>query len=715
MAITTMFVLVASAHAQTVPQLYEQMNEASEQKNYAKLVEVCKVYFAKKKNILSWDYLRGAQAAAQAGQVDLAFVWLDKMLESGWRNAEMLEKDESFKSIRRDMRWTGVLERTRAALEAARVSLDPERAGVSASLSLAIIDGAMADPKIDAKALYTKLTQWSGFSQPQKTSRWLRFENSISDTLIAPYFVYIPSHYDATKPTGMLVYLRGGIGSPEFPSENDPDYLVENPLLSYCEENNLIEIFPQGSSKVFWTHSVGMQNIQDQIKSVRQKFYVDDDRVFLTGFSNGGSGVYAFALNNPSPFAALYSINGQLSETICLSNLTNRPLFTLASEKDDYSDVGKIRNLNTLAVKLNAPWRVTELPGQGHYYRPYEDEAFPAFFANLATVRRDQLPKAIRWETADVAVGRCDWLQIDALDPAAPRAFWHPVPVQESYLVERNGRKETRSLADESGMVQAVLENNQITLKTSRVARVTLYFHPEQVDFNRPIEIIANGKRLWSGTVALDKNTIATTFRESFDRRRIYGAKRTFTLPPVRINEKLRQELLTMMARDQAMMKDTKLNPLGPRRDERIKATYRDHTKRLHAMLNQNGWLGAHLVGQDGSYAFWLMVQHADQDPSFQREVLKIMEIAVSQGEASKVNFAYLTDRVRINAGQKQLYGTQLVWDSPDNPQPKPTEDPENLNKRRAMMGMGPIENYLKSTLESMQEIRKQMATPIKK
>jgi hypothetical protein len=175
------------------------------------------------------------------------------------------------------------------------------------------------------------------------------------------------------------------------------------------------------------------------------------------------------------------------------------------------------------------------------------------------------------------------------------------------------------------------------------------------------------------------------------------------------IDEKLRRDLLEMARRDQAMQQDLKANPLGPGRHERIAATFRENNRRLHAIFRRFGWPGEALAGKDGSNAAWLLVQHADEDKSLQRLALQKLETAVRKGEASRPNLAYLTDRVRVNAGQKQVYGTQLDWPDADHPRPKPTEDMPNLNKRRASMGLEPIEEYLKFTLEAMRELRKKL------
>ncbi len=41
-------------------------------------------------------------------------------------------------------------------------------------------------------------------------------------------------------------------------------------------------------------------------------------------------------------------------------------------------------------------------------------------------------------------------------------------------------------------------------------------------------------------------------------------------------------------------------------------------------------------------------------------QCLLLMEQAVSKGEASAKDYAYLLDRVRMNQGRPQVYGTQF-------------------------------------------------------
>lgn len=164
-------------------------------------------------------------------------------------------------------------------------------------------------------------------------------------------------------------------------------------------------------------------------------------------------------------------------------------------------------------------------------------------------------------------------------------------------------------------------------------------------------------------------------------------------------NETLRQELLDMMERDQIMRK-TLLErysdgaTLNPEDAAWAEATDNASAARMMEVVAEHGWPGQAAVGQDGATAAWLLVQHADRNPEFQRQCLEQMQQSVAAGEASASNLAYLTDRVRVNAGQPQVYGTQCsrvggVVVSAE------IEDAPQVDARRAAVGLGPIAEYL--------------------
>ena len=69
------------------------------------------------------------------------------------------------------------------------------------------------------------------------------------------------------------------------------------------------------------------------------------------------------------------------------------------------------------------------------------------------------------------------------------------------------------------------------------------------------------------------------------------------------------------------------------------------------------------------------------------------MQTLVEIDEVSPQNVAYLTDRVLCNEGKPQIYGTQFYLVD-GNPQPRPIEDGENVDKRRLRIGLPTLDEY---------------------
>jgi hypothetical protein len=118
----------------------------------------------------------------------------------------------------------------------------------------------------------------------------------------------------------------------------------------------------------------------------------------------------------------------------------------------------------------------------------------------------------------------------------------------------------------------------------------------------------------------------------------------------------------------------------------------------LKKLFKEYGFLGIEEVGKQGSNNFWLMMQHCDGDPKFQEEVLSEMKKHIERKNASSSNYAYLIDRVNVNTGKPQVYGTQMkVNNDRSSYEPQSVIDPENLNKRRAEVGLNTIEEYIET------------------
>jgi hypothetical protein len=119
----------------------------------------------------------------------------------------------------------------------------------------------------------------------------------------------------------------------------------------------------------------------------------------------------------------------------------------------------------------------------------------------------------------------------------------------------------------------------------------------------------------------------------------------------------------------------------------------------LREVVTKFGWPGRSLVGDDGAHAAWLLAQHADRDPALQKHCLTLLEQAVAASEAEPRDLAFLTDRVRLASGQRQIYGTQMT---PHDGRfaVRRLADPESVDERRASVGLEPLNEYLKRAIE---------------
>jgi len=162
-------------------------------------------------------------------------------------------------------------------------------------------------------------------------------------------------------------------------------------------------------------------------------------------------------------------------------------------------------------------------------------------------------------------------------------------------------------------------------------------------------------------------------------------------------NPALRKELLNRVKKDQRVRADLPADTAKITRAlvKRLESVDKANTAWLKRVVQKHGWPGKSLVGSDGAQAAWLLVQHADLDPEFQKQCLELMEKAVQVGEALAQNFVYLTDRVRSKEGKLQLYGTLLKF-AEGRYVPFPIEDEANVDKRRAAVGLPTLAEYLK-------------------
>lgn len=161
-------------------------------------------------------------------------------------------------------------------------------------------------------------------------------------------------------------------------------------------------------------------------------------------------------------------------------------------------------------------------------------------------------------------------------------------------------------------------------------------------------------------------------------------------------DQRIREEHLVVMTTatppDQVFVPVEEMDEANQELFEQMKEMDEAHTARLKEIVDQYGWPGYSLVGEDGSDAAWVLVQHSG-DLAFQQRCLALLTAAAEEGEADPRHVAYLTDRVLVAEGQPQIYGTQF---KPEGGRmvPFPIQHEEQVDDRRKEVGLSTLEEY---------------------
>jgi hypothetical protein len=130
---------------------------------------------------------------------------------------------------------------------------------------------------------------------------------------------------------------------------------------------------------------------------------------------------------------------------------------------------------------------------------------------------------------------------------------------------------------------------------------------------------------------------------------------------------------------------------LGDGYEPRMEAVHQRNATRLEAIVEQHGWPGRTLAGDDGAEAAWRTLQHAIGRPDLIRRYFPLLQQAAAAGEIPAWQPAYVLDRIRFFEGKPQVYGTQYDWDDEGYSRLWPVEDAQHVNERRKSVGLPPL------------------------
>jgi|GEM_PF-50313 len=238
----------------------------------------------------------------------------------------------------------------------------------------------------------------------------------------------------------------------------------------------------------------------------------------------------------------------------------------------------------------------------------------------------------------------------------------------------------------------AMLSGAPVLVVLARRVGSALHVHVEG-----PFPVPSTGDRdhdLWTHTATLTE-VLERQIRAAPDQWLWLHRRWKLPAPPA---QALRLELLALVADDervrQLLAAEGRLfDGYAPE----MEAVHRRNAKRLAGLVDAHGWPGRSLAGEDGAEAAWRIVQHAIGEPALQRRCLPLLEAAAAAGDVPALQPAMLADRIRYFEGRPQLYGTTVGWDRDGQLSPGPLEAPEDVDRRRAALGLPPLAASLQS------------------
>jgi hypothetical protein len=240
-----------------------------------------------------------------------------------------------------------------------------------------------------------------------------------------PYVIAVPPTYDATRPYPVRFYLHGDTTQPASSAESGVRWLNYEALA----REDAIVVFPGAWNGFPWWSTSQIEHMAGVLDELKRLYNVDENRVFMLGSSDGGTGAYYHAMLATTPWAAFLPFNADPSvltypqagvdAQLYPSNLTNKPLFVVHGGLDQIYPVSALEPWLRLFTTLGTSVTLRVKEGYGHETRWWTEE-MPVMDAFMASHARIPLPDRLSWETAYTdGTNRAHWLVIDELGRAA--------------------------------------------------------------------------------------------------------------------------------------------------------------------------------------------------------------------------------------------------------------------------------------------------------
>ena len=362
----------------------------------------------------------------------------------------------------------------------------------------------------------------AGRSYTAQKTGIIKLNNKTKDGVEHFYALNVPANYDPTKRYQVRFQLHGGVGGRE---NNQPRGTGESPI----QGAEQIYVVPYAWNAAPWWSDDQVMNLNAIIDATKRTYNVDENRVVLSGVSDGGTGAYYIAMRETTRYASVTPLNAFIMVLASSSiddgqvfpnNLRNKPMFAINGGKDPLYPTSEVEPfVKHLMTGVHIEYHPQPEAGHNTSWWPEVKDTFEKF---VATHPRDPHPDQLTWETANLAeYNRAHWLVIDQLGSQSGDSQSMP----DLNLMRDPGPFALFDRPKRPGRVDLVRKGNIVEATTKGVASFTLLLSPDKFDFNQPIKVIANGRPVLEGRVERNVKTLMKWAARDNDRAMLYGAE----------------------------------------------------------------------------------------------------------------------------------------------------------------------------------------------
>ncbi|MDP6653562.1 MAG: dienelactone hydrolase family protein, partial [Gammaproteobacteria bacterium] len=202
-----------------------------------------------------------------------------------------------------------------------------------------VTESQLMESSGDVAALYQWLKTGPNFSAgvPKGQQESVRVAE---DGTRFPFVYLIPQSYDPEQSYPVEFILHGGVSRPEWEPGGG---WWRRGYESLMQEDRIV-VVPASWNDAFWWHENQAENLPAILRTLKQSYNIDENRVTLTGISDGGTGAYFFAFKQPTEWAAFFPYIGHPGVLrngrsgggyrLYFENLMAKPLYIVNGEVD---------------------------------------------------------------------------------------------------------------------------------------------------------------------------------------------------------------------------------------------------------------------------------------------------------------------------------------------------------------------------------------------